>query len=69
MSVAGAGRLTRGRRLPMDGDHGPQEVLRFLVPVSVQVLGIFLWAIARRRPPGSVDDPITSPFDHEMSAP
>jgi hypothetical protein len=156
-------------RLPVDGDHSPRAVLRFLIPVSVQVLGMFLlvwscvewlrgqqievttghlviataflltgtalvryavsvlrlavnhrrlfpviavafpylagtatclvalrfldqvlwrtsgvwgvvagaaavsggilWAIVRRRPPGSVEDPITSPFDHEMRAP
>jgi hypothetical protein len=29
-------------RLPVDGDHSPQAVLRFLLPVSVQVLGTFL---------------------------
>jgi hypothetical protein len=159
----------RSLRLPVGGDHGPRAMLRFLVPVSVQVLGMFLlvlsfvewlrgqrlevttghlviatalllavsslvryavsvlrlavnhrrlfpviavlflylagtatcllalrfldqvlwrgsgawgvaagaaavsggtlWAIVRRRPPGSVEDPITSPFDHEMRAP
>ena len=159
----------RSLLLPVDGDHGPRAVLRFLVPGSMQVLGMFLlvwslvewlrgqqlevttghlviaaaflvtvmalvryavsvlrlavnhrgifpvlsvvflylagtatcllalrfldqvlwrtsgvwgvvagaaavsgglvWAIVRRRPPGSVEDPITSPFDHEMSAP
>ena len=158
----------RSLRLPLDGDHGPRAVLRFLVPVSVQALGMvllvwslvewqrgqrldvtaghlviaaafllavtalvryaawvlrlavnhrslfpvlavvllylagtatcllalrfldqvlwrtsgvwgvvtgatavsggILWVIVRRRPPGSVEDPITSPFDHEMRA-
>jgi hypothetical protein len=158
----------RSLRLPVDGDRGPRAVLRFLVPASVQVLGMFLlvwsgvqwlrgqplevttghlviataflltvmalvrfavsvlrlavnhrrlfpvisvaflylaatatclvalrlldqvlwrtsgvwgvvasaaavsggilWAIVRRTPPGSVEDPITSPFDHEMRA-
>lgn len=156
----------RSLQLPVDGDHGPRAVLRLLVPVSVQVLGMLLviwscvewlrgqrleittghlaiataflltvtalvryavsvlrmavnhprlfpvgsvlfaflagtttcllaltfldqvlwrgshgwglaagaaamsggilWAIVCRRPPGSVEDPITSPFDHEM---
>jgi hypothetical protein len=158
----------RSLQLPVDGDHSPRAVLRFLIPVSVQVLGMFilvwscvewlrgqrlevttghlviatsflltvaalvryavsvlrlavnhrrlfpvgsvlfmylagtatcllelrfldqvlwrgsggwglaagaaamsggiLWAIVRRRPPGSVEDSITSPFDHEMRA-
>jgi hypothetical protein len=31
--------------------------------------GGILWAIVHRRPPGSVEDPITSPFDTEMRAP
>jgi hypothetical protein len=32
----------RSLQLPVDGDHGPRAVLRFLVPVSVLVLGMFL---------------------------
>lgn len=32
----------RSLRLPVLGDHSPRAVLRLLVPVSVQVLGIFL---------------------------
>jgi hypothetical protein len=40
-----------------------------VVAGAAEVSGGILWAVVRRRPPGSVDDPITSPFDHEMRAP
>jgi hypothetical protein len=39
-----------------------------VVTGAAAVSGGILWAIVRRRPRGSVENSITSPFDHEMSA-
>jgi hypothetical protein len=40
-----------------------------LVAGAAALSGGILWAIVRRRLPGSIEDPITSPFDHEMRTP